>query len=61
MKDATIMDLKHGLMADFSDEEFPCAVYGVIGSDIAGMSVGAMGTAYGFVMIGPPSRRRILI
>ena len=53
MKAATIMDLKHGLMADFSDEEYPCQVYGVIGGrGIDGISLPHMGTAYGFCMSG---------
>ncbi len=52
MKAATIMDLKHGLMADFSDEEFPCQVYGIIGNGIDGIALTHQGTAYGFVMQG---------
>jgi hypothetical protein len=53
MKAATVEDLKHGLMADFSDEKYPCQVYGVIGGNgIDGMALPHQGTAYGFCMNG---------
>jgi quercetin dioxygenase-like cupin family protein len=59
MKAATILDLKHGLMADFSNEKYPCQVYGVIGGNgngkgngVDGLILPHGGTAYGFVQSG---------
>jgi hypothetical protein len=54
MKAATIEDLKHGLMADFSTTEFPCRVYGLVGDGRgATFSIDDKGcTAYGFVHSG---------
>lgn len=45
MTAALIQDLRHGLMADFADTEFPSRVYGVTG---APLHVDKPGTLFGF-------------
>jgi hypothetical protein len=49
MTAALIKDLFHGLMADFSDTEFPCRVYGIAG---VSLEIAGAGNLYGFAWDG---------
>jgi quercetin dioxygenase-like cupin family protein len=48
MKAATIEPVKHGLMAAFDDEEFPCRAYG-INTDMEALEIQGPGTVFGYL------------